>query len=245
MISFHVITLFPEMFESPCSASILKRAREKGLIGIVLHNLREHCTDRHRVTDDLPYGGGAGMVMKPEPLTAAIESVKRIQPETRTLLMTPQGKRFEQNDAVRLSRSAALTLVCGRYEGIDERVRAFVDEELSIGDYILTGGELAAMVVIDAVSRLVPGVLGDAASVENESFTFPMLEAPHYTRPRVFRGMEVPAVLLSGNHAEIERWRRHEALKRTRERRPDLLSQVTFSGEAAGWNEEGNKLFQK
>ena len=225
-MQFNIITLFPEMFGDPFGVSILKRAQEKGLIKIELHNLRDYCKDKHRVTDDLPYGGGVGMVMKPEPLITAIEAVKSSQPEMRTLLMTPQGKRFEQNDAVRLAQYSFLNLVCGRYEGIDERVRNFVDEEISIGDYILTGGELASMVVIETVARLIPGVLGDADSLQDESFNQPMLEAPQYTRPRVFKGMEVPEVLLSGNHSEIERWRRQQALKRTKKRRPDLLSKI-------------------
>ena len=225
-MQYNVITLFPEMFGDPFNASIVKRAQEKGLITISVHNLRNHCTDKHRVTDDIPYGGGVGMVMKPEPLIRAIEALRAERPDARTILMTPQGKRFSQEDAQRFATYPALTLVCGRYEGIDERVRSFVDEEISIGDYILTGGELASMVVIDAVTRLLPGVLGDADSLKEESFTESLLEAPQYTRPRVFRNMEVPKVLLSGNHAEIERWRQEQALKRTKERRPDLLSKV-------------------
>jgi len=225
-MQFNVITLFPEMFGDPFEASILKRAQEKGLIKIALYNLRDYCTDKHRVTDDVPYGGGVGMVMKPEPLITAIEALKDSQPEGRTLLMTPQGKRLGQKDAQRLSGHSSLTLVCGRYEGVDERVRSFADEEISIGDYILTGGELAAMVVIDSVSRLLPGVLGDSNALVEESFTETLLEAPQYTRPRVFRDMEVPEILLSGNHAAIERWRQQQALKRTSERRPDLLSEV-------------------
>jgi tRNA (guanine37-N1)-methyltransferase len=226
MIQFTIITLFPEMFGDPFNASMLKRARERGLITIEARNLRDFCTDKHRVTDDLAYGGGGGMVMKPEPLVAAIEAIRAGHPDSRTVLMTPQGKRFTQKDAVRLAGCAALTLVCGHYEGVDERVRCFVDEELSIGDYILTGGELAAMVVIDAVSRHVPGVIGDGSALSEESFTRPMLEAPHYTRPRDFRGFSVPEVLVSGNHAEIEQWRREQALKRTAERRPDLLTDL-------------------
>lgn len=238
MVQFDVITLFPEMFGDPFKASILKRAQEKGLIRIELHNLRDYCRDKHRVTDDLPYGGGAGMVMKAEPLITAIDAIKSSRPGVKTLLMTPQGKRFEQDDAVRLARYSFLTLVCGRYEGVDERARVFVDEEISIGDYILTGGELASMVVIDAIARLVPGVLGDSDSLEDESFNQPLLESPHYTRPRVFRGMEVPEVLLSGNHAEIERWKRQQALKKTRERRPDLLSKALLSKEDMKFLEE-------
>ncbi len=225
-MQFHIVTIFPEMFGAPLNASILKRAQEKGLVTINLHNLRDYCTDKHRVTDDVPYGGGVGMVMKPEPLIRAIEAIKNVHPETRTLLMTPQGKRFEQKDAERLAEYPSITLVCGRYEGVDERVCSFVDEEISIGDYILTGGELASMVIIDTVSRLIPGVLGDATSLREESFTKSLLEAPQYTRPRIFRKMEVPPVLLSGDHAKIERWRQEQALKRTRERRPDLLTKV-------------------
>jgi len=165
-------------------------------------------------------------VMKPEPLVAAIEAMQTAHPGSRTVLMTPQGKRFTQRDAVRLADCTFLTLVCGRYEGVDERVRHFVDEEISIGDYILTGGELAAMVVIDAVSRQIPGVIGDGSALAEESFTRPLLEAPHYTRPRDFRGLSVPEVLVSGNHAEIEQWRREQAMTRTKERRPDLLSEA-------------------
>jgi len=226
MIQFNVITLFPEMFGDPFNASILKRAQERKLIKIVPLNLRDYCSDKHRVTDDVPYGGGGGMVMKPEPLITAIEALQSSYAGVRTVLMTPQGKPFTQPDAERLSGHTSLTLVCGHYEGVDERVRSFVDEELSIGDYILTGGELAAMVIIDAVSRQVPGVLGDRNALAEESFTRTLLEAPHYTRPRVFRGLSVPDVLVSGNHAEIAQWRREQAVKRTAERRPDLLSKV-------------------
>ena len=237
---FNIISLFPEMFGDPFDASILKRAQEKGIITIALHNLRDYCEDKHRVTDDLPYGGGVGMVMKPEPLITGIEKIKDSQAETRVVLMTPQGKQFEQSDAVRLARFTSLTLVCGRYEGVDERVRHFVDEEVSIGDYILTGGELAAMVVIDAVGRLIPGVLGDEESLVEESFSELLLECPHYTRPRVYRGMEVPEVLLSGNHAEIEGWRRKQMLKRTKERRPDLLAKASLSEKDMKFLEENN-----
>ena len=237
---FNIISLYPEMFGDPFDDSILKRAKEKGIITIALHNLRDYCEDKHRVTDDLPYGGGAGMVMKPEPLITAIEKIKDLQTDTSGVLMTPQGKQFEQSDAVRLARFTSLTLVCGRYEGVDERVRHFVDEEVSIGDYILTGGELAAMVVIDAVGRLIPGVLGDEESLVEESFSELLLECPHYTRPRVYRGMEVPEVLLSGNHAEIEGWRRQQMLKRTRERRPDLLAKASLSEKDMKLLEENN-----
>ncbi len=216
---FDVITLFPEMFEGPLRESILGRARERALIEIGLHDLRDYATDRHRVVDDAPYGGGAGMVLKPEPLLAAIADVRR--DGAHVVLLSPQGGVFTQSVARALARRTHLVLVCGRYEGVDERVRAFVDEELSIGDYVLTGGELAAMVVIDAVSRLLRGVI-EAASLEHESHSAGLLEYPQYTRPAEFAGLRVPEVLLSGDHEAIANWREEEARKRTRERRPDL-----------------------
>jgi tRNA (guanine37-N1)-methyltransferase len=214
-----VVTLFPEMFEGPLRESIVGRARERGLLGIGLHDLREYATDRHRVVDDTPYGGGAGMVLKVEPLAAAIRDVKR--DDAHVILLSPQGRPFTQSAARQLAARPALVLVCGRYEGVDERVRSMVDEEISIGDYVLTGGELPAMVIIDAVTRLVPGVI-DPASLEHESHTSGLLEYPQYTRPAEFAGMRVPEVLLSGDHKAIEKWREAEARKRTRERRPDL-----------------------
>ncbi|HEY8369272.1 MAG TPA: tRNA (guanosine(37)-N1)-methyltransferase TrmD [Thermodesulfobacteriota bacterium] len=225
-----VLTLFPEMFRGPLDHSIVGLARERGLVDLRVHNLRDWATDRHRVTDDTPYGGGAGMVMKVEPVVAAIEALKGEGP-ARTLLMSPAGVRFEQADARRLAREPRLVLICGRYEGIDARVRRFVDEEISIGDYVLTGGELPAMVVIDAVVRLLPGALGAPASAVEESFAGGLLEYPQYTRPREFRGLSVPEVLLSGHHAEIARWRRREALRLTAERRPDLLARAELSDE--------------
>ncbi len=227
---FDVITLFPEMFEGPLRESILGRARERGLIEIGLHGLRDYATDRHRVVDDAPYGGGAGMVLKPEPLAAAITDVRR--EGAHVILLSPQGRVLTQQVARELARRGHLILVCGRYEGVDERVRAFVDEELSVGDYVLSGGELAAMVVVDAVSRLVPGVI-EAASLEHESLERGLLEYPQYTRPAEFAGMRVPEVLLSGDHKAIATWREAEARTRTRERRPDLAGGAPSAQELA------------
>lgn len=228
---FHVVTLFPELFDSVLDATMLKKGRERGAIAFTFHAVREHATDRHRVTDDTPYGGGQGMVMKPEPLVAAIEATGTGPDRPHRVLLTPQGAVFTAAHARALAARPALTLVCGRYEGIDERVRAWVDEELSIGDFIVSGGEIAALVVIDAVARLVPGVLGCADSAEDESFQDGLLEYPQYTRPPVFRGAAVPEVLLSGDHGAIARWRRREQLRRTRARRPDLLARAALSDE--------------
>jgi tRNA (guanine37-N1)-methyltransferase len=218
---FDILTLFPGICEGPLNESILKRARERGLIEVGLHDIRDFCTDKHRQADDYPFGGGAGMVMKPEPVFSAIEAVRK--PESRVVFLTPQGKRFEQADARRLSAEPHLILLCGHYEGLDHRVvEALVDEELSIGDYVLTNGAIAAVVVLDAVARLLPGVLGDADSPVHESFSDGLLEAPQYTRPAEFRGKNVPDILLGGNHAAIARWRKEMAIERTRRNRPDL-----------------------
>ena len=225
MIHFDVITLFPQMFISPLGESILKRAQQNGLIKIGIHQLRDHTDDKHHVTDDTPYGGGAGMVMKVEPIVKSIEQLKR-PGQTRVILMSPQGAMFSQGAAERLSACAHLILVCGRYEGVDERIQFFIDEELSIGDYILTGGELASLVIIDAVSRLVPGVVGDEESVREDTFSGWLLKHPQYTRPPDFRGLEVPGVLVSGDHEKIRCWRREESLKKTARRRPDLLKKA-------------------
>jgi tRNA (guanine37-N1)-methyltransferase len=226
---FDVLTLFPAMFDSPLRESILGRAVEKGLVRVAVHNLRDWAEGRHQVTDDAPYGGGDGMVLKPEPVARALDDLRRRSPEARVLLMTPQGKPFRQQDARELARESGLIFVCGRYEGFDERIRPLVDAEYSLGDFVLTGGELAAMVMIDAVARLLPEVLGSSGSAETDSFADGLLEHPHYTRPVEFRGMRVPEVLLSGNHAAIARWRRKEQLRRTRERRPDLLAGASLS----------------
>ncbi len=230
-VRIDVLTLFPEMFRGPLDASIIGLARERGLLELRVHNLRDWATDRHRVADDTPYGGGAGMVMKVEPIVAALEALRAEAgaERGRAILLSPAGCRFDQQAARRLAAEPRLILVCGRYEGVDARVRHFVDEELSIGDYVLTGGELPAMVVIDAVARLVPGALGAPHSAVEESFAGHLLEYPQYTRPREFRGLAVPEVLLSGHHAEIARWRRQEALRLTAERRPDLLARAELT----------------
>ncbi len=229
---FDILTLFPEMFSSPFQESILAKAIEKGLIEVRTINIRDFALDKHRIVDDAPYGGGQGMVMKVEPIARAIEQVKSEDPSVRTIYLTPEGKPLNQEMARQLSSRSHLILLCGRYEGVDERVRElFVDEEISIGDYVLTGGELAAMVLIDAVSRLLPGVLGSDRSAEEDSFFGSLLEYPQYTRPASFRGHEVPEVLLSGNHQAISLWRRKEALRRTWMRRPDLLSKASLSEE--------------
>ncbi len=218
-----IVTIFPAMYEGPFTESIVKRAREKGIVEVNWVNPRDFTTDRHHTTDDRPYGGGAGMVMKPEPLFAAVESVS--SESSRAILLCPQGQRFNQAKAVELAQQTHLILICGHYEGVDERVRqALVDEEISIGDYILTSGNLAAMVLADAVIRLLPGALGCESSTQEESFSEDLLEYPQYTRPEVFRDMRVPDVLLSGNHQAIAEWRRREAVRRTRERRPDLFN---------------------
>ncbi|GAC1568201.1 MAG: tRNA (guanosine(37)-N1)-methyltransferase TrmD [Ktedonobacteraceae bacterium] len=224
---FDIFTLFPAMFLGPFSESILKRAQERGLLSIALHDIRDAAIDKHHVVDDYPYGGGAGMVMKPDPIFAAVEAVHQGGP---IILLTPQGRLFNQQVARELAQVERITLICGHYEGVDERVRQhFVTGELSIGDFVLTGGELAAMIVVDATSRLVPGVLNGEESTLEESHSGGLLEYPHYTRPPDFRGWRVPDVLLSGNHAEIAKWRRKESLRRTRERRPDLFAKLDLS----------------
>jgi tRNA (guanine37-N1)-methyltransferase len=217
-----IFTLFPAMIQAPLSESILKRAQEQSLLEIAIHNIRDATTDRHHTCDDAPYGGGVGMVMKPDPIFTAVEQVYKEGP---IILLSPQGRVFSQQIARELSVMPCLTLICGHYEGIDERVREHLAiDEISIGDYVLTGGELAALVVIDAVARLIPGVLGDEQSAEEESHIGGLLEYPQYTRPPIFRSWKVPDVLLSGNHAAISRWRRKESLRRTLARRPDLYA---------------------
>ena len=215
-----VLTLFPAMFAGPLDESIISRARESGRLELAIHDLRDWTHDRHRTVDDEPYGGGPGMVLKPEPIFEAIEALTN--DTTQVVMLTPQGEPFGQPKARALSAHGHLLLLCGSYEGFDERIRTRVHHEISIGDYVLTNGALPAMVVIDAVTRLLPGVLGDDASSAEESFSEGMLEYPQYTRPADFRGMKVPEVLLSGNHAEIEKWRREQAAQRTAKRRPDL-----------------------
>lgn len=221
-----ILTLFPEMFRSPLSCSILKRAQQAGVVNIALWNIRDYSADPHKKVDDKPYGGGPGMVMMCQPVFDCFEHVSRTdQNKGRTILLTPQGKTFNQKTAVELSTEPRLILIAGRYEGFDERIRTGLDaEQISVGDYVLSGGELAAMVVVDAVVRLLRGALGDEDSVKDDSFSRGLLEYPHYTRPEIFRRMKVPEVLLSGNHAEIEKWRRKQALERTKNLRPDLLN---------------------
>lgn len=237
-ISFEVFTLFPEMFHGPLDESILQRAQEDETLSVRLHDIRQYATDKHHVTDEPPYGGGGGMVMKVEPIFNAVEAVLGSAEESNgepeidvpVILLTPQGRLFSQEVAQELSAHPRVALICGRYEGVDERVRQHLaTDELSIGDYVLTGGELAAMVIIDAVTRLLPGVLGDPTAAVQDSHARGLLEGPHYTRPRVFRGWEVPEVLLSGDHAAVARWRREQALRRTLARRPDLLADAELT----------------
>lgn len=225
-----VFTLFPDLFAPYLDASILGRARQAGLIDVQVHNIRDYATDKHQVTDDEPYGGGGGMVMKPEPIFAAVESVLGAPPAAPVILLSPQGRPFTQNIAQELGCQARLALICGRYEGVDERVRTHLaSDEISIGDYVLTGGELPALMLIDAVARTLPGALGDPEGALTDSHASGLLEHPHYTRPPAFRGWEIPEVLKSGDHARIERWRRQQSLLRTAQRRPDLLARAELS----------------
>ena len=229
-----IVTIFPAMIEQPLAAGILGRAIERGTLDVKVRDLRDFTTDRHHVVDDVPYGGGPGMILKPEPIFRALDAIAGDRGTPLTVIMTsPQGRRFTQREAERLSGLAHLVLLCGRYEGFDERVRARVTEELSIGDYVLTGGELPALVVLDAVARLVPGVVGDEQSVAQDTFSSGLLNHPQYTRPAEIETLRVPEVLMSGNHAEIRRWRKREALSRTLERRPDLLDAATLDEEEA------------
>ena len=231
---FDIVTIFPEMFREVFESGIVRRAAESGLIEVALHDLRDYTHDRHRQVDDRPFGGGAGMVMKPEPLFRAVESITHTgdSARTRTVLLSPQGRLFDQRTARDFSGLDQLVLICGRYEGVDERVAEYlVDDEVSIGDYVLSGGEFPAMVVVDAVTRLIPGALGCEQSAEQESFSEGLLDCPHYTRPPEYRGIRVPEMLLSGNHGEIERWRRRKALEKTARRRPDLIENLKLSAE--------------
>ena len=247
-MQFEVFTLLPEVFPSYLDTSILKRARERGLINVNVHNIRDYTHDRHNTTDDQPYGGGGGMVMKPEPVFEAIETVLGLasplstpEPESNIpiILLTPQGRVFNQSIAKELSQHKKIALLCGRYEGIDERIREnLVTDQISIGDYVLTGGELPALILIDAVSRLLPNVLGDPTGAEDDSHAMGLLEYPHYTRPPEFRGNRVPDVLLSGDHKKIDKWRREQALLRTLQKRPDML-------ETAELTKEDKKFLEK
>ncbi len=228
---FTIVTLFPEFFDSPLEAGLLGKAIMRDLLSVVRVQLRDFTCDRHRTVDDTPFGGGPGMVMMVEPLVTALESLREERPDTHTVLLTPRGRRFSQAVALEWVESGDITLICGRYEGIDERLvqGGFVDEEVSLGDFVLNGGEVAALAMIEACSRLLPGAMGNEESVPNDSFYQGILDHPHYTRPREFRGMEAPPVLLGGNHAEIDRWRRQQALKLTRQLRPDLLEGMELS----------------
>jgi tRNA (guanine37-N1)-methyltransferase len=233
---FDIFTILPEVFTPYLESSILQRARQRELIDIRIHNIRDYTHDKHHTTDDTPYGGGGGMVMKPEPIFEAMESVLGPLPASRQLtpvpviLLTPQGRVFTQRVAEELTRYERIALICGRYEGVDERIRDhLVTDEISIGDYVLTGGELPALVIVDALSRLIPGVLGDPDGAQDDSHSMGLLEYPHYTRPPVFRGWSVPQVLLSGDHGKIERWRREQALLRTLTKRPDMLEKADLS----------------
>jgi tRNA (guanine37-N1)-methyltransferase len=226
-----VLTLFPRMISSYLDESILGKAREKGLLEVTATDIRDFASGKHRVTDDTPYGGGAGMVMKVEPVVGALEQAKSRLPNARAYLLSPRGEKFDQGFAKKLAQNPELILVCGRYEGVDERVRPYLDGEISLGDFVLAGGELAALCVIEAVARLIPGVLGNVDSIGSESFEEPLLEHPQYTRPPEYRGASVPAVLQSGDHARIARWRRWHSLRLTQERRPDLFATLELSNE--------------
>jgi tRNA (guanine37-N1)-methyltransferase len=240
MIRFDILTVFPEMFMSFCGCSLLKKALDKGLITVQLHDIRSYAADKHHMTDDAPYGGGGGMVMKVEPIDRALLSIPMVADAVPVVLLTPQGERFSQKIAEELAACPQLVFVCGHYEGVDERVREkLVNREISIGDYILTGGELSAMVLVDAISRLVPGVLGNSDSAGEDSFSMGLLEYPHYTRPAEYQGWKVPEVLLSGNHREIELWRRRQSLLRTHKRRPDLLRGMELTDQEKKWLTEG------
>lgn len=230
---FEILTTFPGIIEAVAGESIIRRARDKGLVEVEAVNLRDFTSDKHKTTDDSPFGGGPGMVMKPEPVFDAVDALISRRPgKAKIVLLTPQGERFDQAKAEQLARENHIIMICGRYEGVDERIRRhLVTDEISIGDYVLTGGELAAMVVVDAVARLVPGVLGDESSAESESFSSGLLEYPQYTRPAQYREYSVPEVLVSGNHKEIEKWRREHSLRRTLERRPDLLNSAPLTEE--------------
>lgn len=232
-MKFDIVTIFPRMVEAGLAEGVVSRGIEQGLLDVRVHDLRDYTTDRHRSVDDVPYGGGPGMVMKPEPLARAVEEIRgrRGDPDA-VILLSPQGRRLTQAEAVHMSRLRHVVLLCGRYEGMDDRIRAGIaTEELSIGDYVLSGGELAALVVVDAIGRLIPGVVGSGQSVEEDSFSRGLLDYPHYTRPAEFAGRRVPDVLLSGHHADVRRWRKKAALARTLERRPDLIDTAALDDE--------------
>ncbi len=229
-MKFDIVTIFPRMVEAGLAEGVVGRAKERGTLDVVVHNLRDFTFDKHHVVDDVPFGGGPGMVLKPEPMFRAVEAIRETRGAPAAVVVTsPAGRPFTQDEARRLAACGHVALLCGRYEGVDERVREHLaTDEISIGDYVVSGGELPALVIVDAVARLIPGVVGDGQSVEGDSFTRGLLDYPHYTRPAEFRGLTVPEVLVSGHHGAIRRWRRLEALRRTLERRPDLLESVTL-----------------
>jgi tRNA (guanine37-N1)-methyltransferase len=239
-MKFDVVTIFPRMIEAALAEGVVSRGIASGVLDVKVHDLREHTTDRHRSVDDVPYGGGPGMVMKPEPLVRAVEEIQRTRgtPDV-VILLSPQGERFTQAEAARLSRCSHIVLLCGRYEGMDERVSQLVGaREISVGDFVVSGGELPAMIIVDAVSRLIPGVVGDEQSVQEDSFGRGLLDYPHYTRPAEFAGLRVPDVLLSGHHADVRRWRKKTALARTLDRRPDLIDRASLDEEDRALLEE-------
>jgi tRNA (guanine37-N1)-methyltransferase len=239
-MKFDIVTIFPRMVEAGLAEGVLRRGIEAGVLDVCVHDLRDFTTDKHRSVDDVPYGGGPGMVMKVEPFVRALDHVRAARGEpAAVVLLSPQGRPFRQREAHRLKDAGHVVLLCGRYEGIDERVRELVaTEELSVGDFVVSGGELPALLVVDAVSRLVPGVVGDAASVEGDSFTRGVLDYPHYTRPATFAGVPVPGVLLSGHHEDVRRWRKRVALDRTLERRPELIAGAELDDEERRWLED-------
>lgn len=235
-MNISILTLFPEMFDGPLTASMMKRASDSEIVTFNRVNYRNYATDRHRTVDDTPYGGGAGMVLKPEPIYKAVDDlIEQVGCRPYIILTTPQGETFNQRIAEDLAKKPELLFICGHYEGYDERIRNLADRELSIGDFVLTGGELATAVMIDAIVRLIPGVLGDEASAVHDSFSQELLDYPQYTKPPVFRGMEVPEVLLSGHHARIAAWRREQALLRTAERRPDIINEMKLTPKEREW----------
>lgn len=236
-----ILTLFPGYFEGPFTVSMVKRAAAKKAVDLRLHDLRKYTTDKHHTADDVPYGGGAGMVLKPEPLAKALSTLKKGRKKVKTYLMSPQGRKFDHAFAQELSKERSLILVCGHYEGLDERAMKWIDGEISLGDFVMTGGEPAAAAIVDSLMRFLPGVVGDIRSVEKDSFFNGLLDHPHYTRPRLFKGMTVPEELLSGNHARIERWRKKESLKNTLRKRPDLLEGVNLTQEEQGLLKEAQK----
>lgn len=245
-MQFEVFTLLPEVFPPYLESSILKRAHQRGLIDVRVHNIRDYTHDKHHTTDDTPYGGGGGMVMKPEPVFEAVESVLGTPLTIPLILLTPQGRVFTQRVAEEFSRYERIALLCGRYEGVDERIREhLVTDEISIGDYVLTGGELPALLIIDAISRLIPGVLGDPTGAQDDSHSMGLLEYPHYTKPSEFRGWKVPDILLSGDHGKIEKWRREQAITRTFKKRPDMLEKAELSEKEKKFVEGLRSKFQE